>query len=129
MYYIEQTVKSFERAVTDLEKAVTNNKFGVLHIHDLGETLRNKGIDFKEECKVFEVCNPKHSSEVMAIDMKINMALPCRISVYTEGSDVKIGLIKPEPLLTALSDDENMKDIAKQVEESLITMVKEVTNG
>ena len=28
------------------------------HVHDLGTTLRKKGISFDEQCKIFEVCNP-----------------------------------------------------------------------
>jgi uncharacterized protein (DUF302 family) len=39
MYYIVETAKSFEQAVTDLETAVERHGFGVLHIHDLGTTL------------------------------------------------------------------------------------------
>ena len=63
MYYIVDTEKSFDNAVADLETAVVNEGFGVLHIHDLGGTLRNKGVEFGEECKVFEVCNPCQSGE------------------------------------------------------------------
>lgn len=63
MYYIVDTQKSFHQASTDLESAVTRNGFGVLHIHDLGTTLRSKGIAFEEECKVFEVCNPAQAAK------------------------------------------------------------------
>ena len=55
MYYIVESDKSFEEAVTDLDAAVKQHGFGVLHIHDLGNTLRSKGVNFKENCKVFEV--------------------------------------------------------------------------
>ncbi len=58
MYYIAETEKLFDRAVSDLELSVKKHGFGVLHIHDLGNTLRSKGVDFKEECKILEVCNP-----------------------------------------------------------------------
>jgi uncharacterized protein (DUF302 family) len=58
MYYIVETEKSFGQASADLEEAVQRHGFGVLHVHDLGTTLRSKGIEFEEQCKVFEVCNP-----------------------------------------------------------------------
>ena len=95
MYYIVKSNKTFEQAASDLEAAVLGNGFGVLHIHDLGATLRSKGLDFAEQCRVFEVCNPKQAAKVMAADMRLNMALPCRISVYTEHGNTLIGLIKP----------------------------------
>ena len=105
MYYIVETNKSFNQASTDLETAVKHLGFGVLHVHDLGTTLRSKGIAFDEDCKVFEVCNPKQAATVMSIDMRLNMVLPCRISVFTEKGKTKIGLIKPVQMLSALSQD------------------------
>ena len=125
MYYIVETHKAFKQASTDLEAAVLRHKFGVLHVHDLGATLRGKGIAFNEECKVFEVCNPAQAAKVLATDMRLNMALPCRISVYTEKGKTKIGLIKPVPMLSALSQDAALGQIAKEVEEKTIQMVDE----
>ena len=125
MYYIVETNKSFNQASTDLESAVVRNGFGILHVHDLGTTLRNKGIAFDEECKVFEVCNPGQAAKVLSTDMRLNMVLPCRISVYTEKGKTKIGLIKPEQMLSALSKDAALVQVAREVEEKTIKMVDE----
>ena len=125
MYYIVDTNKSFNQASTDLESAVIRHNFGVLHVHDLGATLRSKGIAFDEECKVFEVCNPAQAAKVLSTDMRLNMALPCRISVYTEKGKTKIGLIKPAQMLSALSHDPVLGQIAQEVEEKTIQMVDE----
>jgi len=125
MYYIVETSKSFNQASTDLEAAVKRHGFGVLHIHDLGATLRSKGIAFDEECKVFEVCNPGQAAKVLSVDMRLNMALPCRISVFTEKGKTKIGLIKPVQMLSALSQDAALVQVAKEVEEKTIQMVDE----
>ncbi len=123
MYYIVETKKSFSQAATDLEAAVLHHGFGVLHIHDLGTTLRSKGIAFDEECKIFEVCNPKQAAKVLATDMRLNMALPCRISVFTEQGTTKIGLIKPAQMLSSLSQDAALAQVAIEVEEKTIQMV------
>lgn len=125
MYYIVETDKSFEQASTDLESAVKWHGFGVLHVHDLGSTLRSKGISFDEKCKVFEVCNPGQAAKVLSTDMHLNMALPCRISVFTEKGKAKIGLIKPEKMLSALSQDEALVQVAKEIEDKTIQMVDE----
>ena len=97
--------------------------FGVLHVHDLGATLRGKGIDFPEQCRVFEVCNPGQAARVLATDMRLNMALPCRISVFTEGGVTKIGLILPVQVLASLSRDPELLKVASEVEEKTIRMV------
>lgn len=123
MYYIVDTNKSFIQAATDLETAVVKHGFGVLHVHDLGTTLRSKGIAFAEECKVFEVCNPAQAAKVLASDMRLNMALPCRISVYTEQNKTKIGLIKPLQMLNALSQDPALLEVAAEVEAQTIVMI------
>jgi uncharacterized protein (DUF302 family) len=128
MYYIAETKKSFEQAVSDLELAVKHHHFGVLYIHDLGATLRSKGIEFSEQCKVFEVCNPQQAAKVLLTDMRLNMALPCRISVFTEHNKVKIGLIRPEQMLSSLSQDIELSKVAKEVEDQTIQMVDEAAN-
>ena len=125
MYYIVDTPKSFDQASTDLEAAVKRHQFGVLHVHDLGNTLRGKGVDFKDECKVFEVCNPGQAAKVMGLDMRLNMALPCRISVYTEQGQTRIGLIKPAAMLAGLSQDAALLQIANEVEAQTLQMVDE----
>ena len=125
MYYIVETDKSFEQASTDLEAAVSHFGFGVLHIHDLGSTLRSKGIEFEEQCKVFEVCNPAQAAKVLSADMRLNMALPCRISVFTEKGKTMIGLIRPVEMLSALSQDATLSEVSKEVEAKTIQMVDE----
>ena len=125
MYYIVETNKSFGQASTDLESAVKRHDFGVLHVHDLGTTLRSKGLAFAEDCNIFEICNPVQAAQVMATDMRLNMALPCRISVFTEKGKTKIGLIKPAEMLSALSHDEALAKIAKEVEARTMQMVDE----
>ena len=125
MYYIVDTNKSFSLASADLELAIIRNGFGVMHIHDLADTLRTKGVDFDEECKVFEVCNPMLAAKVLSTDMRLSVALPCRISVYTEKGKTKIGLIKPVQVLTMLSKDEALAAVAREVEDKTIMMVDE----
>jgi len=123
VYYIVETEKSFEQASADLDSAVGNHGFGVLHVHDLGSTLRSKGIDFDEQCKVFEVCNPGQAAKVLSADMRLNMALPCRISVFTDKGKTKIGLIKPVQMLSSLSQEAELLEVSKEVEAKTIQMV------
>jgi len=125
VYHIVESDKPLDQAATDLEKAVVNHGFGVLHVHDMGESLRSKGIDFTEECRIFEVCQPQQATRVLAADMRLNMALPCRISVYTQDGTTRIGMIKPRGILTALSDDPALGDVAREVEAKIVEMIEE----
>ncbi len=125
MYYIVDSNKSFEHASSDLDAAVKRNGFGVLHVHDIGNTLRGKGVAFEPQCRVFEVCNPVQASKVMAEDMRLNMALPCRISVYTEGGKTRIGMIRPAAILASLSQLPGLEKIAQEVEQKAQQMIDE----
>ncbi|RCS28954.1 DUF302 domain-containing protein [Rhodanobacter denitrificans] len=125
MYYVVETSKSFDQAAADLEAAVVRNGFGVLHVHDLGETLRGKGVAFEHQCKVFEVCNPRQAGRVLAKDLRLNMALPCRVSVYTEAGKTWIGMIRPTPMLGMLSPDPALAEVAREVEQTLVGIINE----
>lgn len=125
MYYVVTTEKPFEQAVADLDAAVKRNQFGVLHVHDIGQTLRGKGQAFDGECKVFEVCSPRHAAAVLKSDLRLNMALPCRISVYTEGGATRIGMISPRDMLAMLSDDPALAAVASEVDVATRRMIAE----
>jgi len=84
-----------------------------------------KKIAFEEQCKVFEVCNPAQAAKVLSTDMRLNMALPCRISVFTDKGKTKIGLIKPVQMLSALSQEAALIEVSKEVEKKTIQMVDE----
>lgn len=116
IYYVVKSDKTVAQAAEDLQSAVQEFGFGVLHIHDLGETLRKKGQEFTENCQVFEVCNPKLAAKVLKTDMLLNMALPCRISVFSENGQTKIGMIRPAAMLASLSQDPELNKVAQEVE-------------
>ena len=123
--YVVETKKPFDVAVRDLEDAVKRNRFGVLHIHDLKGTLKEKGIDFPNACKILEVCNPQRATEVLKHDMTVNLALPCRISVYEEGGKVKIGMVRPTALLSLFPNADKLRPVAEEVERETIKMIDE----
>jgi len=125
MKYIVETPKSVEQAVADLQAAVQRHKFGVLHIHNLQETMKKKGVDFPNACQILEICNPHNAKEVLSEDMDLNMALPCRVSVYIDGGKTKIGMMKPSTMLKALSDSPALARVAQDVEETIIEMIAE----
>jgi len=123
-FLILDTPKSFEAASAALQAAVLEQGFGVLAVHDLGNTLRSKGLEFLEQCRIFEVCNPQQAAAVLNTTMALNMALPCRISVYTETGQTRIGMLRPEAMLTSLSTDPSLREVAREVEASTTAIIE-----
>ena len=125
MFYIVETKQSVERAAAAVEAAVKKHGFGVLHVYDLRRTLAEKGFELPAECRIFEVCRPQQAIEVLTTDMNLNMALPCRISVYEERDRTKIGTIRPREMLGLLSDDPKLAAIAHTVDDALRKIIDE----
>lgn len=125
MYYIVPTAKSVDDAARDLEAAVRKHGFGVLHVFDLKETLTKKGYPLRPQCRIFEVCNPQQATRVLQSDMRLNMALPCRISVFEDEGVTKIGTIRPTETLRALSQDREIVAIAGAVETTIRAIINE----
>jgi len=125
MKYIRETDKGVADALNDLQQSVVNNGFGVLHVYDLRATLAGKGVDLDEDCHILEICNPKRAKAVLDADISMNMALPCRVSVYSEGGKTKIGMIRPKAMLEMLSDNPALGKVAAEVEATTIKIIDE----
>jgi len=125
MFYIVDSDKSFYEATTDLVPVIQRLGLNVLHIHDLGGMLDSKEIEFDDECQVFEVGNPRLVEKMLALDRRLGVMLPWRISVYTENGDTKIALARPLPSFAALSPDAALARLAQGLEEKLMQIVDE----
>lgn len=123
MRYVVESKKSPAVAVEDLRAAVAKHGFGVLHAYDLQETLNSKGFPLPHACHILEVCNPQQASKVLAEDMGMNIALPCRISVYEEEGHTKIATALPTKLLAALSASPALATVAEDVETKMKAMM------
>jgi len=103
MHYIEESNKSVQEVVNTIQEIVSNYSFGVLHIHNVKNTLNSKGIYFEKECQILDVCNPNVAKEILGQDMSLSVIMPCKISVYTDNGTTNIAMNS----LTQLVDDIN----------------------
>ena len=124
MKHIVETKKTVEQASRDLQSAVAARGFGVLHAYDLKAVLKEKGINFPHECRIFEICNPQQAAAVLAEDIGMNMALPCRLSVWEENGRTKIGMIPPRAMLEMLSRSPVIGRIAAEAESAMKAMIQ-----
>lgn len=125
MRYIIETNKTPAAAVEDLRAAVAKHGFGVLHAYDLQETLNSKGFPLPHACHILEVCNPEQASKVLTEDIGMNIALPCRISVYEENGQTKIATALPTKLLSALAASPALAAVAEDVETKMKAMMND----
>ncbi len=124
MLFEVESKKPLEEIEESLQNAAVRNKFGIIAVHNLKDTMRKKGVDFAGECLVYEVCNPQQAKKVLEANGAISTALPCRISVYRSGEGYKLATILPTVLLGLFHSPE-LEPVAREVEEVLIRMMKE----
>ncbi len=122
------TNKTVSEVAAALHAAVQANHFGVMQVHDLKETMAKKGVKFKKECLIFEVCQPQQAKKVLDQNMSVSTALPCRISVYEEGGKAVLATLKPTTLL-AMFNSPQLEDVAEEVEDTIVKIMNEAASG
>lgn len=116
--YEKSTDKSLNDALKSLESNLKENDFGILWKLNFKEKLEEKGLTFKNDFVVLEVCNPKQAKEVLEKNIHIGYVLPCKMVVRSENDKTFIGMLRPESLI-GLFESPDLKEVAKKVEESL----------
>ena len=124
MLYQISTTKTVADTATALQAAVEANHFGVMQVHNLKETMARKGVDFRPECLIFEVCSPLQAKKVLEANLSVSTALPCRISIYEQGGQTCLATLKPTILL-AMFDTPQLQGVATEVEAALMKIMQE----
>jgi len=124
MLFTLSTDKTLSETAADLNAAVQANHFGVMHIHNLKETMTKQGVAFGPECLIFEVCQPQQAKKVLDGNMSLSTVLPCRISLYEKGGRTILATLKPTALL-AMFDTHPPESVAQDVEATIIKIITE----
>jgi len=124
MVYRVHSMKSLSEVARDLEAATQRHKFGVMGVYDLKAKLQEKGVEFKRDCLIFEVCNPGQAKKVLEKNVEISTALPCRISLFREGEEVVLATLRPTAMLGLFGAAE-LEPVAKEVEEAIFAIMQE----
>src|SRR5512143_766288 len=122
MFITMRTRKSLGEVRQRFEEAAAENRFSVLGIHDVGERLRAKGLTFDRKFYVDEVCNPVAAKKVLDANVRIGTALPCRVSIYTDGGEVVLETLKPTAML-ALFGEPTLDATAREIESGIEAMM------
>ena len=125
--YTITTDKTYAEAVQAVVDATAAHGFRVQFVHDVAETLAEKGFD-REPVTIVEICNAKFASQVLARDVKIGLMLPCPVMVYEQGGVVSISTMRPS-LMGGMYPEADIGEIAAQVEAIAIAIVDEAAGA
>ena len=127
MIHLQTTQRSFSEVCDRMASACQSQGYGVLAQHNVGETLRSKGIDYSGQCIVFEICQPAHAAAILKADPTLASGLPCRIAIsQADSGEVTLSMFSPERLFRDISTKAEVLAIAQQVEKETRSIINKV---
>ena len=121
--YTVDSAKAVDEAVAAIEKKSGEKGFRVLHIHDIGGLLTEKGFP-RAPLKIVEICQAKSASAVLAKDIRTALMLPCPISVYEKDGKTQISTFLPTAMVEFFPDA-NIASEAAAVERGVLEIIAE----
>ena len=120
--FTRPTDKSYTEAVQAVVDAAAVHGFRVLFVHDVAETLAEKGFDC-EPVTIVEMCNAKYASQMLAEDVLIGLMLPCPVMVHENDGAVLISTMRPT-LMGSFFPDADIGGVAADVEAKIFSIVE-----
>ena len=114
----------YEDAIEKVKAELKKEGFGVLSEIDMKQTFKDKiGEDFNKYI-ILGACNPKFAYKVLQMEEDIGLLLPCNVIVSTSDSgDTTVAVINPMAVMN-LSNNEEIKKLAKEIKERLERVIK-----
>jgi uncharacterized protein (DUF302 family) len=124
MLLTADTNRSVEQVRELMPEVAKKHGFGVLGVHDLRATLREKGQEFDRAVLVFDVCNPVQAKKVLTAAPQVSCVLPCRVSVFERDGGSRLVTVQPTRMM-GMFDTPELADVAHDVEESMRAILDE----
>ena len=124
--YKKQINLPFMEAIDKVKSELAKEGFGILTEIDVRATLKKKlDIDY-DNYVILGACNPPFAHKALEAERDIGLLLPCNVVVYEDTDNVFISAILPTVAM-GMVDNESLIDIAKLIEEKLISVVDATT--
>lgn len=113
--------KSLYEAATDLRAALLRGGFVVVGTRELGAAGSGFTAECDEDCTLLTVDHPGYVRQLLELDMRLVLALPWRLAVFTQGGATRIGFLRPGAVIEGLPP--GALALAAEVEEKLARIV------
>jgi uncharacterized protein (DUF302 family) len=117
-----ETTKSVDEVAETIERLAPEHRFRVLTIHDVQQTLREKGFQ-REPLKIVEICSAGFAHQALKKSIDVSLLMPCKYSVYKEGNKTVVALARPSVISETLPGI-GLEELAAGVEATLKTIME-----
>lgn len=127
MIYEKNIDLSASDAVERFKELAKENGLGVLWTQNLKDKFKEKGFFYAYNTYVMEVCNPEIAINVLNTTEEAAYFLPCKVSIFETEDTVKIGFAKSSKIMGQLTNGEQSKHYAADVEDTLTNIIEIMT--
>jgi len=122
--YDVESAKAIDDVSASLEKITPEHNFRILAVHNVKETLAEKGFEIKP-LKIYEVCNAGFAHKALSKDINAAMFMPCKIVLRQEDNKTVITLVKPS-MISQMLPDSGLEELAGTVEKQLKELIENI---
>lgn len=122
---MEESPYSLEKTLDNLKKAVVGKNFRIIRQQTVDDGL----VDSKHQNKkqiILYFCNFKFLNDSLALDPRIGLFLPCRITIVQDGDTVKVMAINPLRL-SKLFNNVELDNACKNMTDLYTDIIEEAT--
>lgn len=122
-YFSKKLPISFNDAIENVTKRLSDEGFGVLTTIDVRQTLKKKiDVDFPRYT-ILGACNPTFAHQALLAEDKIGTMLPCNVIVRDAGDGlVEVAAVDPAASMQAI-ENSALVDIASSVRGKLSDVI------
>jgi len=122
---VAESPYTFEKTLDNLKKAVVGKNFKIIRQQTLDDGL----VDAKNQNKkqiILYFCNFQFLNESLALDPRVGLFLPCRITIVQDGDTVKVMAINPLRL-SKLFNNIELDNACKSMTDIYTDIIEEAT--
>ena len=116
---------SLETVVENVKRAAQGKNFRLIRV----QTMDNGLVDEKDESRkevIIYFCNFKLLNKALAVDSRVGLFLPCRVTAYEQNGKVKLIAINPKRMSHLFNNNE-LDDLCEQMHQTYSEILEEAT--
>ena len=119
-YHLSRYISdSFDDAIEKVTEELRKEGFGTITSIDLRETFKKKINKLFRNYIILGACNPQYAYEVLSIENKAGVFLPCNVVIQQhENGEVEVSIANPEAMMHGV-DNLNLKAFGTEVKDAL----------
>jgi len=112
-----------QTTLENVKRSAIGKNFRIIRVQELDNGLVEEGKENKSQMIVY-FCNFQNLNEALAIDTRVGLFLPCRITITEQAGKVRVMSINPKRLSYLFNNDE-LNKLCTQMHDTYVEIIEE----